>query len=419
MSDFSLPIKKAEPWWFSSIDVSVGYADIARAALIRQAIWTGAVVHNGWHRGSLRNKNAHEIASLFREQFPSFKPFLHLHGKRSDETVRTIILSCENAVCTLEDEDDGDMLTQVWSLSESFMKDWRKFCAEQLPTVPQPGVVEAIVRPAPDKPLRIVNVGRLHAKLEPDNYSDEVLEGYRTIVKDILSPHPEGRIGIFDGPPGTGKTYLLRAITQDAPGARFVIVSSDLITAIGGPEMINLLAENQTPSTKKEQKTVLLVEDADMLLNKRKANNMAAIANALNIGDGLMGEVFKLFIVATSNTPIKQIDEALQRPGRLSRLVSVGHLPIEKAAKVFSRLVPNKEPTFTSPMTLAEIYQAARRAGWDPGATDAPTVSAPTSTGEGLSEGPSQNGLKEHTLSEGDLKRVRGKIREYKKAENS
>lgn len=385
MSGFSLPPKKTEPWWTGGVDVGAGWADMAKASLVREAIFSGSVAHNAWHRGSLCNKSFSDMIALFRTQFPSFVPTLHLYGRRTDGTARLVVLSCENGTCTFEDEDDGDMLSQVWSMSPDFITDWQKFCADHLPTITQPGVVEAIVRPAPDKPLRIINVGRLHAKLEPNNYSDEVLEGYRAIVKDILSPHPEGRIGIFDGPPGTGKTYLLRAITQDAPGARFVIVSSDLITAIGGPEMINLLAENQTPSSKKERKTVLLVEDADMLLNKRKANNMAAIANALNIGDGLMGEVFKLFIVATSNTPIKQIDEALQRPGRLSRLVSVGHLPVEKANKVFSRLVPNKEPAFTSPMTLAEIYQAARRAGWDPGAADTP-VPAPES--EELSEGP-------------------------------
>jgi ATP-dependent 26S proteasome regulatory subunit len=37
----------------------------------------------------------------------------------------------------------------------------------------------------------------------------------------------------------------------------------------------------------------------------------------LNIGDGFLGEHLKLHVIATTNAPMRRLDEAVQRPGRL------------------------------------------------------------------------------------------------------
>ena len=41
------------------------------------------------------------------------------------------------------------------------------------------------------------------------------------------------------------------------------------------------------------------------------------IVNLLNIGDGFLGEHLKLHVIATTNAPVRQLDPALLRPGRL------------------------------------------------------------------------------------------------------
>lgn len=352
--------KGKEPWWHTSIHPENSSCYIAHNPLVKGAIWNRTSVHQGWHNGS-PDLTLPELAEKFVESFPSFMVSVCHYGPGT--TPRIAVLTSELGAVAFEKE--GEQVSSSGSFCEAeSLVEWKKFCQEHLPEAKKPGQVEALVRPGPDKPLKLINAGRVYAPLTEDNYTDEVLEGFRAVLDDINSDTPNGRIAIFDGPPGTGKTYLLRALTLECPEVAFVIIPSDLISEIGGPEMTNLLMENSDSARKK---TVLLVEDADMLLNKRKATNMASIANALNIGDGLMGEVFKLFIVATSNTPVKQIDPALRRPGRLSRLVSVGPLPAEKAIKTFKSLLPEAEaPAWTNPMTLAEVYEAAKKAGWKP-----------------------------------------------------
>ena len=59
------------------------------------------------------------------------------------------------------------------------------------------------------------------------------------------------------------------------------------------------------------------MEDAENLLLPRDAGSQTDVSNLLNIGDGFLGEHLKLHVIATTNSPVRQLDPALLRPGRL------------------------------------------------------------------------------------------------------
>jgi len=109
---------------------------------------------------------------------------------------------------------------------------------------------------------------------------------------------------------------------------------------------------------------------------------MDDITSILNMGDGIFGSLFDIRIVATTNAKQEEMDEAITRPGRLSKRVYVGFTNYEEANRIFQRLLPgqmmpepvsdeddrysmkprNKKTSFS----LAEIYKAARDSGWEP-----------------------------------------------------
>ena len=203
--------------------------------------------------------------------------------------------------------------------------------------------------------------------LERGNYGPDVLASYDRAVTEISSDRPSGRLLLLDGPPGTGKTYLVRGLIYETrERCAFVVVPAGTVSKMVGPDLLSSLmeaADDQWPS----RHTVLLIEDADGALLPRGGDNEDSISTLLNLGDGIVGDAVDVRIVATTNAKRVEVDEALLREGRLLEHVHVPRLDAATAERVFERLCAKNAKNGTasgwSPTqakTLAEVYAASR-----------------------------------------------------------
>ena len=81
----------------------------------------------------------------------------------------------------------------------------------------------------------------------------------------------------------------------------------------------------------------------------------AGLVNMLNISDGLLSDELCIKFICTFNAPLKDIDEALLRKGRLAARYEFKDLTTDKV----NQLIKEEGldiPQQTQPMTLAEIY---------------------------------------------------------------
>lgn len=216
-----------------------------------------------------------------------------------------------------------------------------------------------------DRELTITSLGLAGIPLERGNYGKKVNEDYDTIITDFNSNTPAGRMAILNGEPGTGKTYLVRAMLMDVPNATFLLIPPTMIPELSGPNLISLLLENRH-SFSANGPTILVLEDADYCLAPRKSDNMSAISSILNMGDGIFGSLFDIRILATTNAETQEIDPAILRAGRLSARVDVQKLTSDEATSVMKRLLPEKTVKVNKGMTIAEVYKMARENGWEP-----------------------------------------------------
>jgi SpoVK/Ycf46/Vps4 family AAA+-type ATPase len=100
---------------------------------------------------------------------------------------------------------------------------------------------------------------------------------------------------------------------------------------------------------------VLLLEDAEQLLVSRKGDERTlGISNLLNITDGILNDLLHIQVIATFNTNISNIDEALTRPERLIARKNFKKLSKEKTKELVDFL--KIDISVNSGMTLAEIY---------------------------------------------------------------
>lgn len=259
---------------------------------------------------------------------------------------------------------------RVMSHNEKFVQEIRDFFAGQWSPPERTGHIYAIIRQGMH--LGLSSLGNAGIPLVDTNYTPKVMEDYKYIVKDLQSEYPSGRISIMRGTPGTGKTHLIRALLLDVPDAMHVLISPEMVTNLAGPELLPLLLSHRGGMTGPIN---LILEDADKCLVSRDKENMSSIQSLLNLGDGILGSLLDLRIIATTNAKELHMEEALMRPGRLSKMLEVGPLDIQTAKGVFKRLLPGKKlPSILTEqprkgdfsMTLAEAYSLARKNGWVP-----------------------------------------------------
>ena len=176
------------------------------------------------------------------------------------------------------------------------------------------------------------------------HYNDDIKDMY----KDLLSflNERESGLAILRGEKGSGKTTLLRHLLTNLD-KQFILVTNAIAAHMAEPEFIAFMMENKD--------SIFILEDCEQILMAREENRFGgAIANILNMSDGLMSDIFNIKFVCTFNTNIEKIDEALLRPGRCFVNYEFKPLEAEKASKLLESL----GHTIDKPrdMTLAEIY---------------------------------------------------------------
>jgi hypothetical protein len=217
-----------------------------------------------------------------------------------------------------------------------------------------------------DATVNLEEAGEIKATLVEGNYGSEEIEQATKIVYGLGENNLHGRLIVIEGPPGTGKTYLVKGIVSAVKGAIFILVSPSNLRHVFAPDFIprlNRIRENYLEQHElKEAPTVIIVEDADELLVHRMADNMASVASLLNLTDGILGSLMDLYVIATTNSQGIEIDEALKRPGRMAAHIKTGNLSQEHAASIYRRLVDNESVNYLGKPDLASIYAQAASA---------------------------------------------------------
>jgi SpoVK/Ycf46/Vps4 family AAA+-type ATPase len=146
-----------------------------------------------------------------------------------------------------------------------------------------------------------------------------------------------------------------------------VLIPANLISQLSGPDILPVLLEHKSCDDEGEGKPIVLIlEDADDALLDRKSGNLSALSNILNLGDGILGEMADLRLVATTNAKFINLDDAITRPGRLCTHAQFNDLSADISNKIYKKLVGSEETPFNTSSTLATIYRRARNDGWNP-----------------------------------------------------
>jgi len=160
-------------------------------------------------------------------------------------------------------------------------------------------------------------------------------------------------LSIFEGRPGTGKTFYLRHLTGVLKEShRFYFIPTSTMGVLTKPDFIGFWTDEHRIHP--DRKFVVILEDSEAALMTRGADNREQVSAILNISDGMLADFLSLQIICTINCSAADIDPALLRPGRLLCHRVFGRLDYPQAARLAERL--GRKLPQAPDYSLAEVF---------------------------------------------------------------
>ena len=211
---------------------------------------------------------------------------------------------------------------------------------------------------------RVMNFGKSKAKVHKDDEKTRVTfkevaglneekEDLQEVVDFLKNPKKYIELGaripkgiLMVGPPGTGKTYLSRAVAGEAGVPFFSISGSDFVemfVGVGASRVRDLFEQ-----AKKNAPAIIFIDEIDAVGRKRGAglggghDEREQTLNQLLVEMDGFGVNQGIIIMAATNRP-DILDPALLRPGRFDRQIVVG-APDVKGREAIFKVHSNNKP---------------------------------------------------------------------------
>jgi hypothetical protein len=162
-------------------------------------------------------------------------------------------------------------------------------------------------------------------------------------------PDAKGRLLLWHGAPGTGKTYALRALTWQWRGwcdphyiidpERFFGERPDymlevLLDRADDPDVFSGDGAPRFEGGRRNEgrwRLLILEDTGELLATDAKERQGQGLSRLLNLVDGVIGQGLRVVVLVTGNEPLRRLHPAISRPGRCAGVTEFRPFGAEQA----------------------------------------------------------------------------------------